>query len=72
MKFLELLLIDKREFIVKSLKMFATKRYATTRMIAISSVDHCVPYELVVLLTKECRDTIMAYRWNVGVYSHRT
>ena len=71
MKFLGLLFIDKGEFIVKSLKIFAIKQYAITRIIVISSVGRCMPYELVVLLSKECRDTIMACRWNIGVYSHR-
>ena len=62
MKSLELLLIDKGGFIVKSLKIFTIKRYAIIRMITISSVGHYVPYELVVFLTKECEDTVMACR----------
>ena len=55
-------LIDKGGFIVKFLKLFATKWYAITRTIAISSVGHYMPYELVVFLTKECGDTVMTCR----------
>ena len=44
------------------------KQYAITRMIAISSVSRCVPYGLVVLLTNECRDISMTYKWDVGVH----
>ena len=72
MKSLGLLSINKERFIVKSLKIFVTKQYAITRMIAISSVNRCVPYELVILLTKECEDIVMVCRWNIGVHSHRT
>ena len=31
----------------------------------LSSIGHCVPYRLVVLLTNECGDTGMAYRWDI-------
>ena len=44
------------------------KWYVVIRMIAISSVDDCIPYALVVLLTKECGDTSIACKWDVGVY----
>ena len=59
---------DKGGFIFKSLKLFAIKWYAVTRTIALSRLGHCVTYTLVVLLTKECGDTGMPYRWSVGVH----
>ena len=45
-----------------------TKWYTIIRMIVISSIDHCVPYMLVVLLTKEYGDTSIACKWDVGVH----
>ena len=38
----------------------------------LSSIDRCVPYRLVVLLTNECGDIGMAYRWDVRVHLHWT
>ena len=37
-------------------------------MIAISSIDRCVPYTFVVLLTKKYGDTGMACKWDIGVH----
>ena len=37
-------------------------------MIAISSIDYCVSCTMVVFLIKECEDTGMACKWDVGVY----
>ena len=45
-----------------------TKWYTIIKMIAISSIGCCVPYTLVVLLTKECGDTGMACKWDVRVH----
>ena len=36
----------------------------------LSSIGRCVPYWLVVLLTKECGDTGIAYRWDITVHLH--
>ena len=45
-----------------------TKWYAITKTIDISSIDRCVPYKLILLLTKEHKNIGMACKWNVGVY----
>ena len=44
------------------------KWYTIIRMIAISSIGHCVSCTLVVLLTKECEDIDMACKWDIGVH----
>ena len=38
----------------------------------LSTGGHYVPYGLVVLLTKECDDIGMAYRWDVEIHHHGT
>ena len=49
-----------------------TEWYVITGWWCLSSEDHCMPYGLVILLIKECGDTDMAYRWDVGVYHYWT
>ena len=50
--------------------MFVTKWYVIKGWWYLSSEGHCVPYGLVVLLTKEYGDIGMAYGWDIGVHRY--